>query len=59
MMLRESNVTHSMAFPLFAHVSTVSQVELLSAIKHEVKLKIFFTNQCKKKKSRAPGATVA
>lgn len=52
-MLREANVIRSVAFRLFAHVSTASllmQVELLSEIRHGVKLKIFFSNQCKKKK---------
>lgn len=48
MMSREANVIHSMAVHFFAHVSTVSllmQVELRFAIKHKVKLKIFFLNQ--------------
>lgn len=53
MMLREANVIHRVDLRLRAHVSTVSllmQGELLSEIRHEVKLKIFFSNQCKKKK---------
>lgn len=51
-MLREANVIRSVDLRLLAHVPTVSllmQIELLSEIRHEVKLKIFFSNQCKKK----------
>lgn len=49
-MLREANVIRSVLLATASTVSLLLQVELLSEIRHEVKLKIFFSNQCEKKK---------